>query len=1664
MTMTELAGYTLTERLHVGPHAVLHRGYRNADREPVVVKLPGSDRPSPRETARVRHEYLICRDLDASGAVRAYALEGVGQGLALVLEDFGGQPLSDLLRAGRLDLEKALQIAAALADALGAVHEQKIIHKDIKPQNVFINPATGVVKLTDFGIATRLSQEASKEAPPRALEGTLSYMSPEQTGRMNRVLDYRTDFYSLGVTLYEMLTGVLPFAATEPIELVHSHIARTPPSPRERVPELPAMVSAIVMKLLAKAAEDRYQSAYGLKADLDACLSRSAAGQAIEPFRLGQKDAAGVLRVAQKLYGREVETATLLAAFERASAGGAELLLVSGYAGVGKSALVSEIHQAIGRKGGLFGGGKFDQLSRNVPYTAVAAALQGLVRQLLAGPEEALARGRRDLLAAVGGNGRLLADLIPELTLLIGPQPAVPELGPTESQNRFAVVFQSFLRVFSTPEHPLVLFLDDLQWADPASLKLLSLLLSDPERGHLLIVGAYRDHEVGRDHLLSLTLAELRKGGARVSEIALQPLDLAGVTDLVADTLGAGRAEVQPLARLAFDKTHGNPFFLGQLLQSLHAGGQIFFDRQAGAWAWDLEGIEAADVTDNVVDLMAGKIARLAPETRRVLLLAACIGHEFDLKSLSVISELSPRATAAALWQALREGLALPLDAEYRFLDGAADEGAPPTPASVFDVSYRFLHDRVQQAAYSQLDDGQRQAVHLRIGRLLRDQGDEKEHEGRLFAVVDHLNLGAALIDDRAERLELARANLAAGRRAKAATAYQAALGYLEAAAALVDEACWQGDYALAFELGVEQTECLYLNARFEPADALSRLLLARAESKTDRAQVYKLVIVFATARGDFAGAIRFGRAGLALFDLDLPEGAEAQRAARDAELAAIESNLAGRPIAELARAPLIDAEHRIPLELLVLMSPASFFSGPPLDSLISSLQTNLCLKHGRSDLAAFAYAYASITQVTLLGRYEEGREFFRVSCALDEEFDNVALRGKTNVILVSVAHFFISFRAVLPYVALAQRAALETGDFLFLAFTCYHDVMPRFCAGEPLGSLAEVLQKSFALARRTGNGLVLATLDIARQLIAALQGRTAGRTLLGDGDYDEAAHLAEMEGAGNFGFALSWRHTIKLMLCCLHEDHEGALAEAARAEATAGATAVFHFSTDVPFYEGLSLAALLPSAPAEEAGRYAARLSECRAKIATWAESCPENYGYKRLLLDAEAARIAGEHAVAQGLYDEAIDAARDGAITHHEALANELAARHYFGRGRENIARLYLREAYQGYLLWGATEKAAALAERYPESLGAALSPRPSGRDAAVEGGEGEGGRGLDATTIVRAAQAFASEIVLDRLLDRLMRIAVENAGADRGVLMLCRDEGTFVEATLTVEPDLVRVGLGAPLDGEVELATSVVHFVRRANEPVVLGDAARGGPFAADPYLLARPPKSLLCLPMTHKGRVAGVLYLENRAVRDAFTPARCEVVGLLLSQAAIAVENALLVTELTRRSQALGEANEALRAANERLERELRERERAEQMRAELKGELVLVQTPFIPITDQIAVMPLIGNLDVERARQVLETALREVEASRAKVVILDVTGVKDFDAGAVSKVVSATRALRLLGAQAMMTGIRPGMARSLIELSLDLEGVVTQGTLQSGIAYAMERLGGGRRGP
>ncbi|MEZ4221573.1 MAG: AAA family ATPase [Polyangiaceae bacterium] len=1533
--MIELPRYVVSEQIHEGAHASVFRGTRQSDGLPVAVKCSRGEYPSPKDLARLRHEHALMRDLELPGIARAVALERYGNGLALVMQDAGGESLDKILRARRLSLREALDLGKSLAGTLADLHRRQVVHKDIKPHNVLIG-ADGSIVLIDFGIATRLSQEAQRARAIDSLEGTLSYMAPEQSGRMNRVVDHRSDLYSLGVTLYEALTGQLPFRSDSAIDLVHSHIARRPKSVSDLAPEVPQVVSDIVMKLLAKTAEGRYQHATGLAKDLEHCITQLDVTGKIEPFALGRHDLSDALSVPQKLYGRERELQELAAAFERIARGSVELLLVAGYAGVGKSVLVNEIHKSLARGRGRLLAGKFDQLSRTTPYAPVAHAFRDLTRQLLAETSEQRERWASAVLAALGPNAQLMIDLIPDLELLIGPQPPVRVLGPTESQNRFTLVFQNFLRVFTRREHPLVLFLDDLQWADPASLKLLQSLVVDPDGGHLLLIGAYRDNEVDAGHPLTLALDELRNGQATVSTLTLTPLEPGDVNQFLADALVTTRERAEPLSLLIHERTAGNPFYITQLLVTLHQDGHLKFDPGLGGFNWDLASLRKSLSSESVVDLMLSRFRRFSPDTRRALQLAACIGHEFDLKSLATISELSAQATADLLWPALREGLILPLDAEYRFVHTTDDHDV----VGDFEVSYRFLHDRAQQGAYSLIAEEERSSIHLRIGRLMRSAGFRDDD---VFEVARHLNLGRAEITDADERIEVATLNLTAAQRAKAATAYEAAVSHLASGLALLDEGAWETHYDLMFALHSERAECEALTRQLETADEFFSELLARARTRIERAGVLNLQIDLYGTLGKYPEAQALGKQALALFGVDLPETEEQRQVALNEALAAVPKHLAGRRIEDLATgAEISDPDQQMVLTLHTTLFPSSFMTSPILYGAMVVRHVNLSLAFGQSPASAVGYMSFGFFIAGVLGQHQDARKYGELALALTERFGNTDVRAKLYFLFGTYAHSVFPMDVALDYLALSRRYGFEVGDFQYVSFTTYITFWDKLGRGDPLGPVRDEVEGFHALMQRTKDGLSIANLAVCRQMLANLEGRTRDALSFSDDEFDEDAFAKSLEESGNiFAACLLW--TFKAQVAFMQGAYDVALRYTVLGEALIGSAAGLFFTNELEFYGALVRAILYPEAGTQQQ-EYLEKIQATEKRIATWAGNVPSTFEHKRLLVQAELARIQGRELEAMGLYDQAIEAARKSEFVRDEALGNELCARFHQTRGRGKVARSYFADAYYGYVRWGATAKVNQLLAEHPflrEDHGDSVVPALSGTTSRTRA---LATSVLDVATIVAAAHALSGELELDRLLERLMRLTLESAGAQRGVLVLAENDELRVRSTISVDPDVVRVDLDLPIDGAEELPRSIFEHVASHHEPLVLGNALRDPRFGSDPYVASRRTGSVACLPMMRQGRLAGVLYLENNLASDAFTPARNELLQTLSSLAATAIENALLYAGLKA-------ATEELRRTNETLE--LQVEARTEELRramAELWSEMDVarkIQTVLLP---------------------------------------------------------------------------------------------------------------------
>jgi PAS domain S-box-containing protein len=1434
----------------------------------VLVVLPAAERPSPSSLDRLGHEYALKDQLDGAWAVQPLELVRDGGRTMLVLEDPGGKPL-DRLHGVAMEVGSFLRLAVSIASALGKVHQRGLVHKDIKPANILVNRTTGEVKLTGFGIASRLSRERRSPEPPESIAGTLAYMAPEQTGRMNRSIDSRSDLYALGVTLYQMLTGSLPFTATDPMEWVHCHIARKPVPPSERLENVPAAVSAIIMRLLVKTPEDRYQTAGGVAHDLRRCLAAWEAECRIDDFPLGEHDMPDRLLVPEKLYGRSREVETLLTAFDRMVTGGKpELVLVSGYSGIGKSSVVNELHKVLMPPRGLFASGKFDQYKRDIPYATLAKAFQSLVRYLL-GKSDAELSGWRDALAeALGPNGRLMIDLVPELKLIIGEQPPVPELPPQDARRRFQVVFGRFIGVFAQRDHPLALFLDDLQWLDAATLDLLEDLLTPPGVQHLLLIGAYRDHEVTAAHPLTRKLEAIRNAGANVHEIALAPLACEGVRQLVADALHCELEDADQLARLVHEKTAGNPFFTNQFISSLADEGMLVFDHAAARWSWDLERIHAKGYTDNVVDLMVGKLTRLQAETHQALQQLACLGNSAETAMLSIVLGSSEEKVHAALWPAVRQELV---------------ERTPD--------AYRFVHDRVQEAVYTLIPEGERAAEHLRIGRLLAAQRPPEAIAEHVFEIVGQLNRGAALIDSPEEREQVAELNLMAGQRAIASTAYASALMYLAAGAALLPPDAFERRHELAFRLELHRAECEFLTGDIAAAESRLNLLSARPTDLIDLAAVTCLRVDLLTTLGRSDSAVEAclnycRHAGIPWSAH--PTNEEVQR-----EYERLWRQVGSRSIEALVDLPLMtDLEGRATMDVLTAVVASAGFTDENLFCLVSCGMANLSLEHGYTDGSCLAYVCLGMLLGPRFGNYSAGFSFGKLGLDLVERRELHRFEARVCMLFASrVSPWTQPVRAGLDLVRHAVDAGNRLGDLTWVGYNRNLLLFGRLFIGDPLPDVQREAEAGLDFARQFRFRLVLDVATALLQFVRTLRGLTQEFGSFNDTEFDEGRfeqHLAEDPRLSN---AARWYWVRKLQARFFAGDYVAAVAAASNARSLL-MTPGFFDQAEYELYTALARAALCDAAPTTERIEHETALAAHHHQLEQGAELCPANFADRAALVAAEIARLEGRELDAERLYVQAIRSARANGIIHNEALANELAARFYAARGFEEIAHLHLGNARRGYLLWGADGKVRQLDQLHPRLRQDENAPGPTGTIAApVEH--------LDLATVLKVSQAVSGEIVQEKLLEILMRTAIEQAGAERGVLVLSRWTEPRIAAQATTGGDGIVVQLHDQAMTAAVLPELVIQYVVHTKESVILDDAAAQNPFSTDPYIRQHHARSILCMPLLNQGKLIGVLYLENNLTPHVFTSVRLAVLKLLASQAAISLENARLYRDLKER---------------------------------------------------------------------------------------------------------------------------------------------------------------------
>lgn len=1506
----QVPGYTIEARLWRNAGRVAYRGECQADGTRVTVETLDTDYPDRKQVAALRHEASITARLEGVEGVRkVHQLIPHGSGNLALITDLYDSSLATALRQcqrGHLSVSRVLEIAQSLTRTLSGIHARNIVHKAITPHNILIAPHSEALALTGFGLASELGQERQEAGYLSQHQSLLAYMSPEQTGRMNRSLDYRSDYYSLGIVLFELLTGQCPFEADDTLEWVHQHISRLPPAPETLLPGIPEAVSAIVLKLLSKSPEKRYQSSQGLLHDLELCAEAVKEGRTPEPFTPGEKDRLQKFLVPQALYGRERELQRLLTLFEQAVSGKTRFCLVHGYSGVGKSALVNELDRHQIRERGFLVQSKFDQYQQRQTYSALATTFRALVQQVLLKPEQQLLRWRDRLIEALGPNGALVIDLVPELALIIGEQPPIPELPPAESRNRLQLVLTAFLQAFAGKGHPVVLFLDDLQWSDNPTLDLLRHIVTSRHQTHLLLIGAYRSNEVGPGHPLRQLLDDLNHH-QRLHDIPVGPLDQPSVTQLVADALRCELRASRGLAEMLFHRAQGNPFFTNELLRQLHTQGAIWPDQKTGQWLWELDGVSWDDADQDVVEFMLKNLRQLPDETQTALKLAACIGNTFTLQTLANIYERTTADTAQALLPALKQYTVLPLHSDYRLVN-QSDEHLSLNPY------YRFQHDRVQQAAYGLIEADELPRMHLRVGRLMLQHAGDTVGNDRLIDIVSHLNKGRSLINTSEQRL-LAELNLRAGILARQSSAYEPALSYLQIAQALLPDNAWLRMGSMMATLASEMQLCLYLTGRTEQADHWLELMLKHAKTPLQRAEILAIRTRQNATQGRMNESIHACVEGLALLGIDFTERPGPEDITRERQL--VEQYLAGREIADLVNAPVIDDPATLAaMRLLMEIFAAAFLSGSGnLFSYLVLKSVNLALRCGNCPESAFAYAAYGMLLCGELDEPALGYQYGLAALAVNEQLDDVSLRARViYVYAMFIHHWSNHWSSLTPWFRKGIEAGYQSGDLLYLAYSAQDCVI--WDPGLDLETARQQHEENLQIVRECAYQDSLDSSSLFLQMQRNLLGDTESPFSLSSIDFDAQQCLEQMSER-RFMTGIANHHIYHAEINLLYGNYEQALAFVRKQDPLI--RSAMSLPQLVRFYivANLTLTTLYPGMENAEQKTTRQRLDRDLARMTRWADNCVANFRHLQMLMSAELAHLDGDYEIALTHYDAAIEGARTNGFLRDEATALERAARHLLAQGKARSAEGYLRGAHGVYNRWGAKRKVAQLEEQFPVLR--EWRPVPAGDSPTTLSN-------LDLASVMKASREISGEMVLDQLLQKTLTILLENAGGQWGC-MIVRQEGRYaVEASLAATPDpapsdLPEHSLITDHEGNaIALPMSVVSQVFQKGEAVVLHDAHAEGPFIHDPYTINRRPLSVLCVPIK-RAHFEAAVYMENNLAEGVFTETRVEIIHLLAAQAAVATENASLYAQVQDYSRTLEERVSERTATLEKVNNEL-----------------------------------------------------------------------------------------------------------------------------------------------
>ncbi|MBF0396311.1 MAG: AAA family ATPase [Desulfobacterales bacterium] len=1481
----KIPGYNISEQIYESVNSTIYRGVKIATNTPVIIKYLRKEYPTPEEVRRFKTEYVIIQNINSEGVIKVFSIEKYNTSMVMIVEDFGGESLSRLFSGRKMPVSEFIPLAIRVCEILGDVHQKNVMHKDINCSNIVLNKKKNLVKIIDFGISSQLSREKLEIASPNVLQGTLTHISPEQTGRMNRAIDYRTDFYSLGVTFYELLSGRLPFTSDDPMELIHSHIAKAPIYLKDIDINIPQSLSDIVMKLLSKTPEDRYQSAFGLRHDLSTCLNSS--------FKIGEKDISRRFQIPQKLYGREDEIKILFEAFERMCIGAKEMLLVAGYSGIGKTAIIQEVLKPLVRKKGYFISGKFDQLRRDLPYASLIQAFTGLIQQILTEKEERISLWKNKLLEQLGDSGKVITDVIPELELIIGKQQDVMKLAPAEAQNRFNLIFQRFVKAFAQEEHPLIIFFDDLQWADLPSLKMIDLLMTSPERLYIFMIGAYRDNEVDAAHPLMSLISELLKSGAIVNTIFLKNIKNNDIKELLCDTLKCDPNLSELLTETCYQKTQGNPFFLNQFLHALYEEKLIEFNESKGKWEWDYKRIKEQKFTDNVVDLMVGKIQKLSTKGQEILKLASCIGNKFDLNLLSIVLEKRHKEISDILWEPMNEGLILPLDDAYKYVSESDTD---------LVVRYGFLHDRVQQAAYSMMTEEEKKRTHLKVGKFILKNCEIKESnsedliEEKIFDIVNHLNISKDLIVLKGDRNGLSYLNLLAGKKAKRSAAFEPAYNYFKMGMEILEKEPFKTQYSLALELCIETAESAYLCGDFEKMELLIKNIFDNAEEIKDKLRAYEIKMRSLISQVKSIEVVKLGLEVLKLFDMhfnEYPNKFDIFIATKKI-MPAITGNISNLILSSVMTNPAKLAINRL---FAAIATSAYFFNFKLFELMVAEI-TYQSIKYGSSVVTPYAYIGCAIVSCDR-GDINTGYKFAKASLELINRFNYNIMKNKIIVVFnFTIRHWKEHFKETLSSLMEAYHLGLQIGDIEYVGHAIGVYASYLFFMGRELSWFNQELTPYIDVLKQLKTKRSLYTVLIFDQLAMNLMGKAENpKKLIGE-SYNEEDALSFYLEAEDY-YSLFRMYLFKGILCYILEDYSEAIKPIESARSYLHHIKATVYVPMFHFYESLIRLALYDNLT--EIGKKQAlmRVAKNQKKMKKWTKHGSMNYLNKYYIVEAERFRVLGKREKAEECYEEAIKLSQESEFQQEEALTNDLLAKYWISLGKSDIGHLYVTKALNQYRLWGANEKVKLIEKKYSKVLikyskeMTLTTTRSISVTHTSSGGSGTGF--LDIGTFVKAAQALSGEMVFKDLLKKLIYVVIENAGAEKGFLILKDQDQFFIEAHLSLDKDDAEIA-SIQLTSYSNLPKNIISYVIRTGEKLIIADASRKSIFMQDEYIEKHKIRSVLCIPVMYQGTITGVLYLENNKAEGAFTQNHAEIIGFIAAQAAISIENAKLYSQI------------------------------------------------------------------------------------------------------------------------------------------------------------------------